>query len=303
MVVQKQPVFKPLFSTTGAQIPLGGTKGVFRKMKAPYQDEKWVQLESVLKKYDSLIVALSGGVDSTFLLAAARQVIGPKVVAVTAASPVHPQREKEAAIDMAKSLQVKHVLLSSGEMDIPDFVANPVDKCYICKKHVLHGIMQVASDLGIPFVAHGANLDDLGDYRPGLKAAEEMGVIAPLIDAGFTKEDIRRLSKDMHLATWNKPSMACLASRIPYGTRITREALRMVEAAEDYLMELGVSACRVRHHGNVARIELPVNDMRLVQSEANREKIVNKFKEIGFSFIALDLEGYVQGSMNRDIEK
>jgi uncharacterized protein len=272
-------------------------------MTAQNQDEKWVKLESILKKCDSLIVAFSGGVDSTFLLAAARHIIGENVVAVTAESPVHPQREKAAAVDIAKALEVKHITLPSGEMDIPDFVANPEDKCYICKKHVLGAILEIASDLRIKHVAHGANLDDLGDYRPGLKAAEEMGVIAPLVDAGFTKDDIRRLSKDMQLVTWNKPSMACLASRIPYGTQITREALQMVEMAEDYLLELGITTCRVRHHGSVARIELPVNDMKLVQTERDREKIIRKFKEIGFSFIAVDLEGYVQGSMNRDIAR
>jgi uncharacterized protein len=271
-------------------------------MAAPTQDKKWAKLESILGNFESLAVAFSGGVDSTFLLAAARRIIGENVVAVTAESPIHPQREKTAAAEIAKSLKAKHITLVSDELDLEEFRANPVDKCYICKKHVLTAIFQIASDHGIRHVAHGANVDDLGDYRPGLRAAEEMGVIAPLIDAGFTKDDIRRFSKKMHLATWDKPSMACLASRFPYGTPITRKALQMVEKAEDYLLDIGVKTCRVRHHGNVARIELSPDDMALLLNDASRKKIIRKFKEVGYAYIALDLEGYVQGSMNRDIE-
>lgn len=271
-------------------------------MAAPAYDEKWAKLESILGKFESLAVAFSGGVDSTFLLAAARRIVGENVLAVTAQSPIHPQREKTAAAEIAKTLKAKHVTLASAELDIEEFRANPADKCYICKKHVLAAIFEVASDQGIRHVAHGANVDDLGDYRPGFKAAEEMGVIAPLVDAGFTKDDIRRFSKKMHLATWDKPSMACLASRFPYGTPITREALKMVEKAEDYLLDMGVNTCRVRHHGRVARIELSLDDMSLLQNDTVRKKIIRKFKEIGYAYIAVDLEGYVQGSMNRDIE-
>ena len=272
-------------------------------MAALTQDEKWAKLESILGRFESLAVAFSGGVDSTFLLAAARRIIGENVVAVTAESPIHPQREKTAAAEIAKSLNAKHIRLASDELDLKEFRANPADKCYICKKRVLTAIFEIASDQGIRHVAHGANIDDLGDYRPGLKAAEEMGVVAPLIDAGFTKDDIRRFSRKMHLTTWDKPSMACLASRFPYGTPITREALKMVERAEDYLLDMGVKTCRVRHHGSVARIELSLDEMTLLQNDKVRKKIIRKFKEIGYAYIALDLEGYVQGSMNRDIEE
>lgn len=270
-------------------------------MKVSDLKEKMVRLESILTAFDSLVVAYSGGVDSSFLLAVARKVIGDKVVAVTAVSPVHPRREKRAAAEFAEGVGVKHIMLPSRELNRPDFVANRGDRCYICKKHVMGEIYKVAAEMGIPHVAHGANMDDLKDYRPGSKAAVEMGVVAPLVDAGFTKDDIRQLSREMRLSTWNKPSLACLASRIPYGTPITRDALEMVEQAEDFMLANGFRTCRVRHHGNIARIEVALEDIPLLLREDIRKNIVGKLREIGFSHIAVDLEGYVQGSMNRDI--
>jgi len=263
--------------------------------------DKFKHLVAALKRFDSLVVAFSGGVDSSFLLAVACQAITGRVVAVTAESPVHPVREKKAAAEFARRLGVEHVIVKSGEMKLSDFVANSKDRCYICKKHVLTEILNIASQMGICRVAHGANVDDLGDYRPGLKAAEEMGVAAPLVEAGLGKDEIRRFSREINLNTWNKPSMACLASRIPYGTSITPAALNMVERAEDVLLGLGFRTCRVRYHGRTARIEVDPGDMQLLLKHEVREKVVAQLKRIGFTHVAADLEGYVQGSMNRDL--
>jgi uncharacterized protein len=257
------------------------------------------RLAAILESLDGLVVAFSGGVDSTFLLAAAHRALGERVTAVTAESPVHPRREIRAAEALARRLGVRHRVIASGEMNLPEFTANPPDRCYICKRHVLAEVFRVARDLGVRHVAHGVNLDDLGDYRPGLKAAEEMGAIAPLLEAGLTKDDIRRLSRRMKLATWNKPSLACLASRIPYGTPITAPALAMVDEAEDFLRGLGFSACRVRHHGDVARIELDPRGIKKLMHHAQRADIVARLRSIGFRHVAVDLEGYTQGSLNR----
>lgn len=265
-------------------------------------EPKMAKLRSVLSRYRGLAVAFSGGVDSSFLLAMACRIMGEHVLAVTAESAVHPQRERGTAAEFAKSLGVRHIIVSSGEMNLPDFVANPRDRCYICKRHVLKKIITIASKGGILHVAHGANVDDLGDYRPGYKAAQELGVVAPLVDAGFTKNDIRQCSREMNLTTWDKPSMACLASRIPYGTPITHGALEMIEQAEDYILSLGFKTCRVRHHGNIARIELGSRDIQLMLNEDLRQNIVNRLREIGFFYVTVDLEGYVQGSMNIQLD-
>jgi uncharacterized protein len=186
-----------------------------------------------------------------------------------------------------------------AEMAAPGFVANPPERCYTCKQLIFGEIIHIAASMGVQRIAHGVNVDDLGDYRPGLKAAEEMGVAAPLVEAGLTKADIRALSRRMRLPTWNKPSMACLASRIPYGCPITPATLKMVEAAEEILLGLGFSGCRVRHHGDVARIEMAARDVGKAVRPAVRSQILKGLKDIGFTHVALDLEGYVQGSLNR----
>jgi len=258
-------------------------------------------LISNLTQYDAMLVAFSGGVDSTFLLAMAVRVIGAHVLAVTAESKVHPQREREDARRIAESLGVKHIVIKSSEMNLSDFTANSADRCYVCKKHVLGEIAEIGEKMGIKYMAHGANADDLDDYRPGLKAAEEAGVLAPLVVAGLRKDDIRQLSREMGLPTWNKPSMACLASRIPYGTPISPRALQMVEKAEDLLLSVGVRTCRVRYHGDIARIELDPADFPLILAENVRGKIMDKFRELGFVYVSLDLDGYMQGSLNKVI--
>ncbi|MBU0986353.1 MAG: ATP-dependent sacrificial sulfur transferase LarE, partial [Proteobacteria bacterium] len=225
-------------------------------MKKINLKEKRNRLVTTLKKFDALMIAFSGGVDSTFLLACAREILQDNLVAVTAQSALQPQREKAASVALAKHLGVRHIVVQTREMYHHDFVANTTDRCYICKKYLFADLLKLASEMGILHLAHGANKDDLKDFRPGFIAALEMGIHAPLIDAGLTKADIRLLSKEMKLETWNKPPMACLATRIPYGTPITVESLAMIEKAEDYILSLGVKSCRVRIHEKTARIEL-----------------------------------------------
>jgi uncharacterized protein len=264
-------------------------------------NQKKEHLLSIIKEYGSLLVAFSGGVDSTFLLAVARQVLKDNLVAVTSKSPVHPLREHQTATDFAKNLGVDHRIIQSREMSRPDFLMNNKDRCYICKKYLFEDLLKIARDKGIEYVAHGANIDDLQDFRPGFAAADEMGIKAPLVDAGLTKDDIRALSKEMNLATWNKPSMACLATRIPYGTPITKKALNIVEQAEYIILDLGFTACRVRLHGTTARIEVDSGEIEKMLDPGNRSAIIEKLKEIGFSHISVDLEGYRQGSMNLNL--
>ncbi|MBW2201906.1 MAG: ATP-dependent sacrificial sulfur transferase LarE [Deltaproteobacteria bacterium] len=256
-------------------------------------------LVNALKQYESLAVAFSGGVDSTFLLAVAHDVLKKKVIALTADSPVHPPQERAHAVELAKSFGVEHIVIKSREMDNIDFVANRKNRCYVCKKLLFEDILNLAMERGIRLVAHGANVDDLRDFRPGFKAAEEMGIVSPMVDAGLTKEDIRRLSKEMNLPTWDKPSMACLATRIPYGTPISLDALEMVDKAENFITCLGFMTCRVRHHGKVARIELSHRDFNKIMNEEIRDNVILALRKIGFSHIAVDMEGYIQGSMNR----
>jgi uncharacterized protein len=258
--------------------------------------EKKQSLISLLKKFNSLAVAFSGGADSSFLLAAAYQTLGENVMAVTTVSPIHSRREKQAAIAFAKQLGVRHVLIPSEEMNIPEFIANTKERCYICKKLMFKEIAKAAAASDISHIAHGANTDDVNDFRPGFKAATEMGVSAPLMDAGLSKADIRRLSQEMKLPSWNRPAMACLATRIPYNTPISLDKLNMIEEAEEYIFSLGISTCRVRHHDSIARIEILPAEFDMILK--NRGPIIEKLRKIGFLHIALDLAGYVQGSMN-----
>jgi len=264
--------------------------------------EKRDRLLSILKGYGSLLVAYSGGVDSSFLLAMAHEALNKNILAVTSASPLHPEWETREAIDFAKSLGVEHIIVHSQIMLQDDFISNPKERCYLCKKNLIEDLLKIARSRDIEYVAHGANVDDLSDYRPGYAATQEMGIKAPLVDADMTKNDIRRLSKQMNLATWSKPPMACLASRIPYGTPITIEDLRMVDQAEQVLFGLGFSGFRVRIHGKVARIEVETGDIEKIIDLKTRSLVVEKLRKIGFSHVAVDLEGYRQGSMNRDLK-
>jgi uncharacterized protein len=254
-----------------------------------------------LKVLDSLLVAFSGGVDSSFLLALAREVLGEKVVACTATSIVYPSRESKEAMSFAKEKGAGHVIMATDAMSLPDFTANKPDRCYHCKKYLFEKLKELAAQKGIKHIAHAANLDDLKDYRPGWRAAEEMGILAPLVDARLTKEEIRFLSKEIGLASWNKPSMACLASRIPFGESITEKKLSMIQEAEGFIAGLGFTQYRVRYHGAVARIEVEPEDIHRLIDKEMRMKIVDRLIDLGFLHVSVDLEGYVSGSMNRGL--
>ena len=261
--------------------------------------DKLENLEHILKRLDSILVAFSGGVDSTLLLAVSHRILGDKTLAVTSVSAIHSEREMRDAERYPARMGIRHRIMESSELEIPEFVENRRDRCYLCKKNLFRQLSDIAKEEGIAHVAHGANMDDLEDYRPGFKAAKEAGAIAPLIEAEMTKAEIRQFSKKMGLSSWDKPAMACLASRIPYGMSITSDRLTMDSKAEDVIFKLGFRSCRVRHHGKIARIEIDPGDFEKVMTDSIRVHIVEKLKEIGYSHIALDLEGYVQGSLNR----
>ncbi len=273
------------------------------EMRSNHLTDKKNKLIARLKTFDSLAVAFSGGVDSAFLAAVAREVLGSKMIALKAVSPIHPQREHRAALKFAGSFDIPLTVIKTEELKVPGFSANPVDRCYLCKQYLMSLMMEQAGEMGIAHIAHGANMDDLGDYRPGFKATEELEIAAPLIDAGLTKADIRNLSRQMGLPTWNRPSMACLASRVPYRIPLSTRVLGMVEQAENVLYDLGVETCRVRHHGNVARIEIDAGQIPRLTEKDLRESLVRRLRAIGYDHICLDLEGYVQGSLNRELEK
>ena len=259
-------------------------------------------LIDLLRKAEKIALAFSGGVDSVFLLQSAYEALGNNVVALTARSPLHPAREIEFAIAFAKQLGIRHYIIDTNEMAMSSFAQNNSDRCYICKKNLFRQINKISMQMSIETIAHGANIDDLDDFRPGFRAALEMGVIAPLIDARMTKNEIRILSKQMGLPTWNRPSMSCLATRIPYAVPITLERLNMIEQAEDFILASGLKTCRVRYHDDIARIEVLTEDMPKFQNIKFRKAVVKRLEKIGFKYVAMDLEGYVQGSMNRKIK-
>lgn len=262
------------------------------------EHQKLDQLHEKLRALESVVVAYSGGVDSTFLLKVAHDVLGDKVLAVTARSATYPERELEQARQFVAEHHIPHQVIVSEELEVEGFAANPTNRCYLCKHELFTKLKEVAAERGFKYVAEGSNLDDTGDYRPGLQAVAELEIISPLRDVALTKAEIRTLSKEMGLPTWNKPSFACLSSRFPYGEAITIEKLTAVDRAEQLLMDLGFSQVRVRHHGDIARIEVvPEQIGRLVEPQL-RGEIDRQFKELGFTYVALDLKGYRTGSMN-----
>jgi len=264
-------------------------------------EEKTKILYDRIGSCKNIAVAYSGGVDSTLVLAVAGRIHNGRAVAVTAVSPLQPSTEVQEAFKTARSLGVSHHRVETCEMNHDEFLENSEKRCYICKKIVFSDIRQVVAAMGFETIAHGANADDLKDYRPGMKAAGEMGLMAPLIDAEMTKADIRELSKRMGLPTWNKPSAACLASRIPYGTPITRSALEMVEAAENVLTALGFTGFRVRHYSETAKIELRPSEFSRMMAPERRLVVIGEFRRIGYSYVTMDLEGYASGRLNRSI--
>ena len=254
-----------------------------------------------LKKLGTLAVGFSGGVDSTLLVAAAKQVLGDRVIAMTAQSPTHPQKELDHARRIADTLGVRHIVFPTHEMEDDAFTANGPERCYHCKKILFGAMRKVADSEGMEHLAHGANVDDMSDHRPGFRAAEELGVSAPLIEAGMTKQDIRRLAEQMGLPNWDRPAMACLASRVPYGVKLAPDILKKIEQAEALVLDTGVRHCRVRHHGNLARIEIDMEENGRVIDNSVRQNLIRQFKSIGYQFVCLDLEGYLTGKMNREL--
>lgn len=259
---------------------------------------KYNALRSRLQELGSLAVAFSGGVDSTFLLQVAHDVLGNRALAVTAAPPFVPVREQKEATDFCREAGIRQIVIPAEALDLDGIRPNPPDRCYHCKRMIFGRIIEAAKEAGIPCVAEGSNTDDTGDYRPGMRAIRELGVLSPLLDAGLSKADIRLLSKELALPTWDKPSFACLASRFVYGEAITDERLAMVDRAEQLLLGLGFRQFRVRIHGDLARIEILPEEFDRIMTPEVRGQITAALKEYGFSYVTLDLSGYRTGSMN-----
>ena len=260
--------------------------------------DKYERLREILTPLGRVAVAFSGGVDSAFLLKTAADVLGPGAAAVTLRHAAFPKRELEEARSFCGDLGIKLIEAGLDVFSVEGFASNPPDRCYLCKRSLFAGLIAAAAENGFSIVAEGSNRDDEGDYRPGMRAVAELGVISPLREAGLTKAEIRELSKALDLPTWDKPSYACLATRVPYGERITHEKLRMIEEAENALSDLGFRQARVRHHGSVARVEIGEEDYSRFLSPELRAAVDDALRGVGFSFVSLDLSPYRSGRMN-----
>ncbi|MEE9603953.1 MAG: ATP-dependent sacrificial sulfur transferase LarE [Candidatus Scalindua sp.] len=261
-------------------------------------EEKLLKLKKIVKDLESVVVAFSGGVDSTLVAKVCYDVLKDNSMAVTARSETYPDFEFEEAKGLAKEIGIRHLVLNTSELAIEGFASNPPNRCYFCKTELFEKLKDIAKQHRFLHVADGANLDDMEDYRPGLEASKELGVKSPLKEADMTKKDVREASKMLNLPNWNKPAYACMSSRFPYGQSITEEKLKMVSEAEKYLRGLGLEQFRVRHHETIARIEVLPEDIHILTNSSTRDELLSKFKEIGFTYVTLDLEGYRSGSMN-----
>jgi uncharacterized protein len=264
-------------------------------------EEKLKRLQELFSEMGSVLIAYSGGVDSTFLASVASEVLGQSAMAVFAYSPICPPHEREDAEALAKKLGFRFTTIESNGLEDPQFVANSPDRCYYCKRELFQQLQRMAAAQGLEWISDGSNYDDRGDYRPGKRALAELGVRSPLYEVELTKDGIRKLSRKRGLQTWDKPASPCLASRIPYGTPVTRDTLHRIAGGEEYLRDLGVRECRLRHHGNIARIEVGEKDMALLLKNQIRQDLIKHIKALGYTYVSLDLGGYRSGSLNEEL--
>lgn len=281
--------FLPVHSANGAASPVPDVPLA----------EKYAELRRTLRAMGAVVIGFSGGADSALLARVAYEELGEKAVAVTALSESYPKRERDEAIALAARIGIPLITVETQELSDERYAANPANRCYYCKTELFTHLERVARERGVPWVAYGANHDDLGDWRPGQQAAREFGVRAPLLEVGMTKPEIRHLSKELGLPTWDKPAMACLSSRFPYGTRITAELLARLDAAEEFLRyEMGFRQVRVRHHDSIARLEVDPTEMDRLLDPTVRQTVSDRLKALGYTYVAVELTGYKSGSLN-----